>query len=532
MGLKAKALPLVKGTRSRARRATLACALALLAASPAPASPSRGPAKGLSEPPGITARTYPLTVNSRSSSGRLYMLDDRELQQPKVGKILLFKRGSSAAMAFRVLRTYPDEKKFAARVVKNYDPDRSLQAGEELTAVEKIADLDVAPGANTPQEERELRELEARLGIKPIAPDTQLVLAPTVDPELERAAAALPPAAPAPVPVPASVPVVAQASTTTPVARAPASAPSKPAPPAAAPTPPPETAPLDDLASLEPDPAGGVAAPTDIPPAPTNESDAALATPDDAPKAETETEATDEVGEAQTTASSEDAELESLSEGGSEAAPRSPASDETAADDGGESDDDSAPAAEPDASQESPKGPTELSQDEEDAERRIAVYVDEHEELDPNWNWLSLEFGYFKNAQYFAGGGVRYGLKLVNNLFFDSRSSQDSLALEGGVFYYKTLNYPEDGEMYNIVPIVGTLRYNILANENFGIFFYGGMMKNFIASSVSGTDEGFAQLGSVVPAVGGGLTFRIGPNWETRVDLGSDMIGAGLVLRF
>jgi hypothetical protein len=69
--------------------------------------------------------------------------------------------------------------------------------------------------------------------------------------------------------------------------------------------------------------------------------------------------------------------------------------------------------------------------------------------------------------------------------------------------------------------------------ENFGIFFYGGLMQNFVTQvSANATADVQASLQSIVPAVGTGLLFRVGPSWEARVDLGYDMLALGLVLRF
>jgi hypothetical protein len=164
--------------------------------------------------------------------------------------------------------------------------------------------------------------------------------------------------------------------------------------------------------------------------------------------------------------------------------------------------------------------------------------VDEVNSLDPNLQWLTASFGFFRNygadgqSAYFTGGGLRYAVTLGKSLFLRRAHAQDSLALEAGAFYYKILNFQGNNDSYAVVPLIGTLRYNILFGENFGIFFYGGIMQNNVTSVVGGNEDAKAVLSSVFPAAGAGILFRVGPSWDARVDLGIESIGLGLVLRF
>jgi hypothetical protein len=167
-----------------------------------------------------------------------------------------------------------------------------------------------------------------------------------------------------------------------------------------------------------------------------------------------------------------------------------------------------------------------------------ALTVDEVFPLDMNNFWLTAQFAFLRNngnqggSSYYAGGGLRYAITLGRMLMLRTSGIQDSLSVEGGLFYYKILNFLVSNDAYNVIPMVFTGRYTINLGEGFGLFFYGGMVHNRAMASSQATDEGLALLGTSLPAGGGGLIFRVGPNWDARVDLGIDMIGTGLMLRF
>jgi hypothetical protein len=80
--------------------------------------------------------------------------------------------------------------------------------------------------------------------------------------------------------------------------------------------------------------------------------------------------------------------------------------------------------------------------------------------------------------------------------------------------------------------MTATLRYTLRPNVDFGAFVYAGLNKNFVGSSVNATDAGKDQLSSILPAVGIGLLFRVGPSWYMRVDGGLDIIALSLSLHF
>lgn len=165
--------------------------------------------------------------------------------------------------------------------------------------------------------------------------------------------------------------------------------------------------------------------------------------------------------------------------------------------------------------------------------------IEEVQIIDIYRSWLTGGFGILRNRGpadgfvYFGGGGVRYGYSIMRGMLLQTPDFQDSLAVEAGVFLYKVLNFQSDNNAYSVMPLIGTLRYNIFLNESFGFFLYGGLNQNLVlATAGEATDEGKQILASLLPAAGLGFIFRIGPNWDTRIDFGLDAIGAGLMLRF
>src|SRR5690606_3143258 len=136
-------------------------------------------------------------------------------------------------------------------------------------------------------------------------------------------------------------------------------------------------------------------------------------------------------------------------------------------------------------------------------------------------------------ATYFSAGGLRYGLTVGKQLLLSQTRLQDDLTVEGGVFFYSVNDYtgPDSGDSFSVMSAVGTLRYTILTSETFGIFFYGGLMRNNATSTGEDLDtqeDALIALSGFTPAVGGGMLFRMGPGWELRTDLGADMIAMGL----
>lgn len=178
----------------------------------------------------------------------------------------------------------------------------------------------------------------------------------------------------------------------------------------------------------------------------------------------------------------------------------------------------------------------------EDSDDAESMSVEEVHAFDPYSQWLTGAFGYFRNsgvngsaASYFAGGGVRYGITVLDRPFLDSNGAQDAIVIEAGAFYYQVVNFITSGDSYTVVPLIGTIRYDLSFSETFTVFFYAGFMTNlaYAASGNSNDQESVREgLALNTPAAGAGLLYRVGPSWDVRADLGTDTAQLALVLRF
>lgn len=192
-----------------------------------------------------------------------------------------------------------------------------------------------------------------------------------------------------------------------------------------------------------------------------------------------------------------------------------------------------------DGSLENPEAMPE-SADALELESHNAIVVEEPKVLDPHHQWLSATVGALANYDanggltYFMGAGARYGITIAKSLFIQTPRVQDSIALEAGAFLYRISAYASaDGsDSYTILPAVGTLRYNIQISDSFGLFFYGGVMKNFIIQAANADDIGLTYLGNLGLAAGGGAYLQLGPGWHIRADAGYDTFAMSLMLRF
>ncbi len=191
------------------------------------------------------------------------------------------------------------------------------------------------------------------------------------------------------------------------------------------------------------------------------------------------------------------------------------------------------------AGEEPSQAPAFDSDEDEDREFKELV-VDEIFPLEVNDQAVSAQFGYFRNlnadggAGYSAGGGVRWTWVTSKLLWLKQPQIQDSISVEAGLALYKILNYADAGDAFTVVPFTAIGRYNILLGESLGAFAYAGLVKNTVTSAISSEDTvpSIALLDNFAPALGIGLNFRVGPNWDARFDLGLDMIGAGIMLKF
>jgi hypothetical protein len=183
---------------------------------------------------------------------------------------------------------------------------------------------------------------------------------------------------------------------------------------------------------------------------------------------------------------------------------------------------------------------------EEDEDARLGASIEEKVvPFEPQRHWLTVAFGALRNtpdgdfqsARYYMGGGIRYGYDVGRRIFNTRDDRLDTFTIEGSLFYYSVSGLDSTDsstalDTYTLTPIELTGRYTYYYNEDFGLFAYGGFMKNFVMSSQNSTADRVSNLSLPVPAIGVGALLRFGPQWYTRIDVGLDMISANLMIRF
>lgn len=118
-------------------------------------------ASELKDLPDIEAEKFPVKIVRRSSSNRIYLLEVLDDRQPRLGNLILLRKSSRPIMAFRVIRTYVEDKQIAVKRVKRYRPHRFLKSGVEYVAIEKVSDITYEPSE---QDRKDLDELDHRKG--------------------------------------------------------------------------------------------------------------------------------------------------------------------------------------------------------------------------------------------------------------------------------------------------------------------------------------------------------------------------------
>ncbi len=104
----------------------------------------------------IEAKAYDIRTIRPSRSGRVYLLEKTGEEMPVSGKIFLLREGNTPVMALRVLKTYPDTFRIAAKKLKNYPGFEVLTRNSRFRAFEKVGDV-VPP---VPPSEEDLKDLE------------------------------------------------------------------------------------------------------------------------------------------------------------------------------------------------------------------------------------------------------------------------------------------------------------------------------------------------------------------------------------
>lgn len=183
--------------------------------------------------------------------------------------------------------------------------------------------------------------------------------------------------------------------------------------------------------------------------------------------------------------------------------------------------------------------PDSLELKEDDLGENLSDFTHTEEvNLEGNNHILTAELALLSNVDStntttrYTGAGVRYGYNFARRLAFDSPSRQDMLTIEASVFFYKILGFKTSDDEVTVIPILATLRYNLLFSEYVTGFLYAGVIRNNATAKSGLVGNDVSILSTTRPAAGGGLLIRIGPGWSIRADVGLDMFAAGASLRF
>ena len=169
---------------------------------------------------------------------------------------------------------------------------------------------------------------------------------------------------------------------------------------------------------------------------------------------------------------------------------------------------------------------------------RSSLVIQEIRTLDQLQHWLTVGFGIFrtynpnKQVTYLTYGNVRYGITVQKRFLISRPMIQDSVVLEGSLYFFKAINYAVLGDAYSVIGASPTLRYNVQFGQKFGIFAFTGLLKNYITSTNNPQASATQLLSKSSLALGLGIFLQLGPNWYTRLDIGIEALSANLVLRF
>lgn len=107
----------------------------------------------------IEAKAYDVTTVRPSRSGRVYLFEKKENDLPVDGKLFLVREGETPVMAMRVLKTYSEKKRIAAKKLRTYPNFETLIPGSTFRAFEKTGDF-VLPVPPTAEDINDLKDLE------------------------------------------------------------------------------------------------------------------------------------------------------------------------------------------------------------------------------------------------------------------------------------------------------------------------------------------------------------------------------------
>jgi len=480
--------------------------------------------------PPIAARTYALKLDRKSRSGNVYLFQDMEEAIPKEGRILLVRQGNENARAFRILKRYPGRQRIAAATIRKYDFG-DLKKGFTYTGIEKLGDIArPAPPMEIPPEiEEDVREIEDEMGFvdRRDFEDEGEIEADPGDPSLDD-----------------DFIDFGEES---------------------------EDEPLSPISEND-DFADGTLEFEDFDsfasdPFEFEDEEIAGQEEEDA-YAEDEKYSEEYYGDyADREGVDEDLDEKDLDDLNREGPDEDDYRDYVVGTKDGESIPDDETEDEyqdfvewdPEAKVDEPvfeeepefetvgnpiQNPGLINADvlEEVALKRSSgpenLILLERSLLEPDKNWLTGTFGVLQGRSfaggltYFSGGGVRFGRIFKRDMFSRFWNREDSLAWEASLLAFKVLFYEQPNDSFTVVPLVGTVRYNVKLSDFVTLYAYAGLLRNFVVSSFNASDTAIFQLNSIGIAGGGGALITIGPKWNIRVNLGIDAAAVGLVVEF
>jgi len=154
--------------------------------------------------------------------------------------------------------------------------------------------------------------------------------------------------------------------------------------------------------------------------------------------------------------------------------------------------------------------------------------------FEPHRHLISVGGGWNFNMPWRAdsvynAGGVRYSYALKRMMWLRSARLQDAFSYEFAFFAYKPIF---NQGSYTVMPVTGSFRYDIQTVKSFTFYLYLGLAWNFVSPGPDADVDTGNNLEGLRSAGGFGMLFPFGPNWNFRLNAGSDSVDLGLALRF
>lgn len=101
--------------------------------------------------PSIDAHRFDAKPIQKSTSGKIYLFESAQVI-PKTGNLILIYEQDKPAMAFRVLKNDPTNRRFVGKRIRRYDQTSELKLDQNYVTIEKLADVLPPPPGEAPSE--------------------------------------------------------------------------------------------------------------------------------------------------------------------------------------------------------------------------------------------------------------------------------------------------------------------------------------------------------------------------------------------